>query len=734
MELCKETLGDYLEKRNKKFNTNNKSSKNCLKQTQTPLYNNSISNNNFLKNSKFSFSKFKKDSKSNLSSSSNNQIVAQIKTPFENLFNDSEEMINAFKYSIGILKGVDCIHNKEKLIHRDLKPNNIFFTNENKVKIGDLGLATSLFCENYNLELPSPVNTSLNNDFFENKQNDNKNENSDEMGHDASFKLEIDENGSSENETSPKDILTSVKLNDGTKCNDYTSSIKIEKICGNFDIDDKNNNKNNNNRKFSMDSNSPSKSFKNNAVNIQNDFNKDFNYSEKKTSKNKSINEHYNNFTLDFQALNFLSYKGKFNSVLQEEVNKGSNINSKKNFEENTNQTSNFRKDKNLKDNKSKELNFNFIIPENFKNNSNKSDSNSEYNSINKQNLNENLGYDPNKPKLYPKKFSRLHTSNIGTPLYAAPEQINHNFYDHKVDIYSLGLILFEIFYPFMTRMEKTDLQSQLREKNMLPMKFSEKLPKLSELIISMTAKISEERPDIQDIIDNFDKIFKDFKNKYKLNNQQRDHYNNQTNIFGQNYKIKNINKCLNTDLNFEDKTGKEYLEELDVTFDDQEFSTDIITKKKIKQNNSNERNITREKIYSFDTNNNEDKKNNFSFIKNKNKFLNKRKRFLSENLCNLKIYEMFLKTEIKMPLKNYFNKIWDLNEENKENRINPFLDEYLVKAHQDQYKEKLLKDNKDNKIDFEDWQYISFNQIKNLNSNKNNFFKPDNHTTWKKM
>lgn len=50
---------------------------------------------------------------------------------------------------------------------------------------------------------------------------------------------------------------------------------------------------------------------------------------------------------------------------------------------------------------------------------------------------------------------SRRHTGNIGSHFYMSPEQMNSFQYDHKVDIFSLGVILFELNYPFTTEMER---------------------------------------------------------------------------------------------------------------------------------------------------------------------------------------------------------------------------------------------------------------------------------------
>ncbi|KAG7271017.1 hypothetical protein CRUP_038468 [Coryphaenoides rupestris] len=50
------------------------------------------------------------------------------------------------------------------------------------------------------------------------------------------------------------------------------------------------------------------------------------------------------------------------------------------------------------------------------------------------------------------------HTGQVGTKLYMSPEQLSGNSYSHKVDIYSLGLILFELIWPFHTQMERVQV------------------------------------------------------------------------------------------------------------------------------------------------------------------------------------------------------------------------------------------------------------------------------------
>ncbi|RXK39365.1 PEK/GCN2 protein kinase [Tremella mesenterica] len=55
-------------------------------------------------------------------------------------------------------------------------------------------------------------------------------------------------------------------------------------------------------------------------------------------------------------------------------------------------------------------------------------------------------------------------TSGIGTSLYIAPEVAGSRSYDTKVDMYSLGIIFFEMCYPFKTGMERIQILSALRQ------------------------------------------------------------------------------------------------------------------------------------------------------------------------------------------------------------------------------------------------------------------------------
>lgn len=55
------------------------------------------------------------------------------------------------------------------------------------------------------------------------------------------------------------------------------------------------------------------------------------------------------------------------------------------------------------------------------------------------------------------------HTEQVGTHLYMSPEQIDGRQYNYKVDIYSLGLVFFELLVVFCTEMERIETLKSLR-------------------------------------------------------------------------------------------------------------------------------------------------------------------------------------------------------------------------------------------------------------------------------
>uniref|UniRef100_A0A8C2KHP6 PRKR-like endoplasmic reticulum kinase n=1 Tax=Cyprinus carpio TaxID=7962 RepID=A0A8C2KHP6_CYPCA len=87
---------------------------------------------------------------------------------------------------------------------------------------------------------------------------------------------------------------------------------------------------------------------------------------------------------------------------------------------------------------------------------------------------------------LTPMPIYARHTGQVGTKLYMSPEQLSGNSYSHKVDIYSLGLILFELLYPFRTQMERVRVRPLFRC--------------LGPMVYCMLSRVPAERPEASEI------------------------------------------------------------------------------------------------------------------------------------------------------------------------------------------------------------------------------------------
>uniref|UniRef100_A0A671MU88 Eukaryotic translation initiation factor 2-alpha kinase 1 n=1 Tax=Sinocyclocheilus anshuiensis TaxID=1608454 RepID=A0A671MU88_9TELE len=92
------------------------------------------------------------------------------------------------------------------------------------------------------------------------------------------------------------------------------------------------------------------------------------------------------------------------------------------------------------------------------------------------------------------------HTSGVGTFVYAAPEQFEGSHYDSKSDLYSIGVIAFELFQPFGTEMERVHTLGELRQGN-IPNTLSKSWPLLAKCITLLTSTDPLVRPSASQLL-----------------------------------------------------------------------------------------------------------------------------------------------------------------------------------------------------------------------------------------
>ncbi|KAA6367158.1 MAG: hypothetical protein EZS28_037315, partial [Streblomastix strix] len=94
-----------------------------------------------------------------------------------------------------------------------------------------------------------------------------------------------------------------------------------------------------------------------------------------------------------------------------------------------------------------------------------------------------------------------VHTTGAGTPIYTAPECKTSGIYDEKCDIFSLGVILFELFAPPpITEQERRINLINLRSR-IFPKQFGQRHPRVQRILIQLLSQNPEERPSAVELL-----------------------------------------------------------------------------------------------------------------------------------------------------------------------------------------------------------------------------------------
>ncbi|KAH0485080.1 MAG: hypothetical protein KVP17_002508 [Porospora cf. gigantea B] len=98
----------------------------------------------------------------------------------------------------------------------------------------------------------------------------------------------------------------------------------------------------------------------------------------------------------------------------------------------------------------------------------------------------------------------KFHLSGgMGTRFYAAPEQEKGGWYGPNADVYSFGVLFFELWHePFKTSMERSCVLIDLLERGLFPESFSKRVPSyVVDLIRCMVSRDANSRPTASDLL-----------------------------------------------------------------------------------------------------------------------------------------------------------------------------------------------------------------------------------------
>lgn len=108
-------------------------------------------------------------------------------------------------------------------------------------------------------------------------------------------------------------------------------------------------------------------------------------------------------------------------------------------------------------------------------------------------------------------------TAGVGTQSYASPEQLNGKDYDSSSDVYSLGIILFELCYRMKTGMERFKVFQgiKLHDEQVFPSEWhstvAKVFPTVHTLLVSMLSHNPHIRPSAAEIVNHIESLLGEY-------------------------------------------------------------------------------------------------------------------------------------------------------------------------------------------------------------------------------
>jgi len=105
-------------------------------------------------------------------------------------------------------------------------------------------------------------------------------------------------------------------------------------------------------------------------------------------------------------------------------------------------------------------------------------------------------------------------TTKVGTSSYASPEQMNGSHYNSSTDIFSLGIILFELCYQMNTGMERFKVFEGIRRQIFPPAwtaTVAIEFPSIDQILTQMLSRIPKERPSASDVAVHIESLLNEY-------------------------------------------------------------------------------------------------------------------------------------------------------------------------------------------------------------------------------